>query len=102
MVSADVLMDGALLVHFDSGSISRDVPAVFLPPEGDTVLAGRLDGTHTLTNVVEVTPTHFIEWNCMKIPVIEDTTLLGKLPESKRKFKLPFKVSSAFLKIACF
>ena len=91
MVSADVMMDGALLVHFDSGSLNRDVPAVFLPPEGDTVLVGRLDGTHTLTNVVEVAPTRFIEWNCMKLPLIEDT-ILEKLSESKTKFKLPFKV----------
>ena len=96
MVSADVMMDGALLIHFDSGSIDHDVPAIFLPPEGDTVIVGRLEGTHTLTNVVKVVPSKFIEWNCMKLPLIDDKTL-RLLPESQKTFKLPFKVGTGTL-----
>ena len=93
-VSSDVTRDGALLVYFDAGSINRDIPALFLPPEGDTVVVGRLaPNGHTLTNVARVKPSKVLEWNCMKIPRIEEE-LLG-LESSSETFKLPIKVTSS-------
>ena len=89
------MTDGAILVHFNEGSIDLDVPVVFLPGEGteDNVIVGKLSENHSvLRNVVEATPKNVINWNCIKIPEVED--LRTRLLESNQVYKLPFKVNT--------
>jgi len=64
---------------------------VFLPGEGtDKVIVGKLSENHSvLRHVVEATPKNVINWNCIKIPEIED--LRTRLLESNKTYKLPFK-----------
>ena len=88
------MTDGAILVHFNEGSIDLDVPVIFLPGEGtEKVIVGKLSENHSvLSNVVEVAPKNVIDWNCIKFPEVED--LRTRLLESNQIYKLPFKVNS--------
>ena len=94
ILSSDVMTDGAILVHFNEGSIDLDVPVIFLPGEGtDKVIVGKLSENHSiLSNVVEAPPKNVIDWNCIKFPEVED--LRTRLLESNQIYKLPFKVNS--------
>merc|ERR1712079_916333 len=62
------MTDGAILVHFNDGSIDLDVPVIFLPGEGTK---------------------NVIDWNCIKFPEVED--LRTRFLESNQIYKLPFK-----------